>query len=129
MEHTPFPGEYLYNDTMRRIQKIEDLATDFTTHIATEELRFTQISNQIEELGDKLGGAIEGLSDRVDSLAVVTNSHTAQLQDVLEVHQKEKQASETRKRWGWKILAIVGIPLTAALGRFGEMAWEYWFSK
>lgn len=129
MDHTPFPGEYLYNDTMRRLQKMEEGYITFTSHIATEELKFAQISEQITQLGDKLGAAMDDLSKQVDTLSQKSGEHSAQLASILEVHDKESQAAKDRKKWFWRLLGVVGIPLGAALARFGEVAWDYFFTK
>jgi hypothetical protein len=112
------PGDILYQDTMRRLQKMEELSVSFAAHTATEEMRFSQISQQIEHLGEKMEIAMNGL-------AVQVNRHTEQLNNILSTHNREELNAETKRKvgsiaWGVLILAVGGF-----LAKMGETLWEY----
>lgn len=129
IEHTPFPGEVLYSEVARRLGRMEDMAHKFDTHVATEDLKFDSLSSQITQLGKDLGGSLEKLSQRVDKLDQKTQSNSEQLSAVLSQHSSEEKSADTRAKWFWRVVAIVGIPVAGLLTRFGEAMWDTWFGK
>jgi len=129
IEHTPYPGEILYSEMTRRLQKMEDMAHEFDTHVATEDLKFDSLSSQITQLGKDLGGQLDKLVARVDKLDQKTQENAEQLSAVLAQHSSEEEKAADRTKWFWRIVAIVGIPVAGLLTRFGETLWDIWFGK
>lgn len=109
----------------RRIRDLEHALTSIAGRDEADALRFKMISDQIEQLGKNLGGSINGLSSRVDSLAVQTAEHHTYMKTLQDAAEKVAR----RKKWFKRVaLAAVAAVLTGVANLLGEDAWK-WLAK
>jgi hypothetical protein len=110
-------GEWFFRDTSRRLEKMEELAIEFSTHTATEELKFDAIRNDIKDMREEVGESLKNLTEQVTRLAQVTTSHASEIAAVTAIHRQEADRVKTGKRL---VYWFLGLLATGALAKWGE---------